>query len=210
MRDLKGTTILSAVLATALATAAAAFPQQAPPAPSTATTAPSAERIAVRAELVQLLESDSVVRIDYHATSMEGAGALAGATVDAYLDGVLADGFDVTRASRYGTAVINGLNDHKINYRNKSPFTPAIVIDSREEAVALGEVLHLLASLVDRIGAHDTVPVSIRATVGALLDDIVVETGNPTPIVQQYVTQLHDIAKRPTAQLERYLRLVKQ
>jgi hypothetical protein len=210
MRDFTRTTILSVALATALSTAAAALPQQTPPASAPQPTAPSAERVAVRAELVQLLESDAVVRIDYHATSRERADALAEATVDTYLDGVLADGFDVTRASRYGTAVIDGLNDHKIIYRNKSPFAPAIVIDSQEEAAALGEVLHMLASLVDRVGGHDTVPVAIRATVGAVLDDVVVETGSQAPIVQQYVTQLQDIGKRPTTQLKRYLRLVKQ
>jgi hypothetical protein len=210
MRDSKRTTILSATLIAVLSTAAAASAQQALPAPSPEPAAPTAERIAVRADLVQLLESDAVGRIDYHATSMDRAEALANATVDTYLDGILTHGFDVTRASRYGTEVINGLNDHKITYLHKNPFAPAIVIDSQEEAVALGEVLHLLASLVDRIGAHDTVPVSIRATVGAVLDDIVVETGSPTPIVQQYVTQLQDIRKRPMDQLKRYLRLVKQ
>jgi hypothetical protein len=210
MRDSRCTTILSVALAAVLSTATAGRGQQPPPAASPHPVAPTAERVAVRAELVQLLESEAVGRIDYHATSMDHAEALAGATVDMYLDGVLAEGFDVTRASRYGTAVINGLNDHKIIYRNKSPFAPAIVIDSQEEALALGEVLHVLASLVDRIGEHDTVPVSIRATVGAVLDDVVVETGSQAPVVQQYVTQLQDISKRPTTQLKRFLRLVKQ
>lgn len=161
-----------------------------------------------REQIVDLLASESVEKIEFVAVTYDEAMKLIYAAADSYLEGAIKPLDGVEPAREYGVEVLRGLEDHKVRYKNEDGIDlvgkRVLSIKTADEAGQLGELVRRVAEIV-----HEATPgrgVSIRRAAEKVFETLLPSAGTGQSLVTQYVVRLRTMTSSDREQLIEYLR----
>ncbi|MCG6963600.1 MAG: hypothetical protein LJE95_10075 [Acidobacteria bacterium] len=161
-----------------------------------------------REQIVDLLASESVEKIEFVAVTYDEAMNLINTATDSYLEGAIKPLGGVEPAREYGVEVLRGLEDHKVRFKNEDGIDlvgkRVLSIKTADEARQLGEVVERVAEIV-----HEATPghgISIRRAAEKVFETLLPSAGTSQSLVTQYAVRLRTMTSSDREQLIEYLR----
>lgn len=161
-----------------------------------------------REQIVDLLASESIEKIEFVAVTYDEAMKLIYAATDSYLEGAIKPLGGIDPAREYGVEVLRGLEDHKVRFKNEDGIDlvgkRVLAIKTADEARQLGEVVGRVAEIV-----HEASPsrgVSIRRAAEKVFETLLPSAGTGQSLVTQYAVRLRTMTSSDRKQLIEYLR----
>lgn len=160
-----------------------------------------------RQELAELLASESTVRLDFQATSYDGAMDLIDRAVDVYLGEAVGRLGSPEKALDWGRKIITAINTHRMIFEVKTLGKKTIPIVNEADANALGELMGNVMGILLRIGKDGERPISIDGSARKILGEVILDSGERTPLINQYLRSVKTFSDEPTVRLERFISL---
>jgi len=159
-----------------------------------------------REQMADMLASEDFEKVEIAAASFDDAMGLIYTAVDGYLEQAIPALGDVDTARKYGVAILQGLNDHKIHYADENGYDIVgkrfVLVSTGEDAKNLGELLARVAILIH--GAHGGVGVDLRRAARKIFEGMLPVEGSGEPLVTQYLVRLRSLSKSGRKQLLEY------
>ncbi len=159
-----------------------------------------------RAQLVDLLASEEIDRLDFRAPTYDDAIALIRTTADEALDRTREGFATPERAALFLDTVTRALDDHEPRGLSMTFLEKlTIPVTDADSAALLGEVLATAAVIIrDHLGGEAPMA-SVSSTADALFRTPALDAEEGLTYLQQYHDELMRIASLPPADRVRYL-----
>lgn len=160
-----------------------------------------------KTELRQLIASEKTYRLNIQATSYDEAMALIDHALEVYFDEAMKRLGSPDRAADWGRGIITALNEHRMRFEFRTLGKKRIPIIGETGATALGELMAGVMGILVRISKNGERPISIEGSTRKILEEVILDSGERTPLVEQYLRSVKAFSREPDVRLERFIAL---